>query len=57
MAGAIDALKSQGIDPEPLYITFIGNAMLGNPLVESSELEGTVFESSVWDGDHAAELA
>ena len=32
VAGAIDALKAQGIDPKPLYITSIGNTKLGNPL-------------------------
>jgi len=57
VAGAIDALKAQGIDPKPLFITSIGNTKLGNPLVASGELDGTVFQSSVWDGSHAAELA
>ena len=57
VAGAIDALKSQGIDPKSLIITSIGNTKLGNPLVESGDLDGTVFQSSVWDGGHAAELA
>lgn len=57
VAGAIDALKSQGIDPKPLIITSIGNTKLGNPLVQSGDLDATVFQSSVWDGEHAAELA
>jgi ribose transport system substrate-binding protein len=57
VAGAIDALKARGIDPAPLYITSIGNTMLGNPLVVSGELDGTVFQSSSWDGENAAVLA
>ncbi len=57
VAGAIDALKARDIDPEPLYITSIGNTFLGNPLVLSGELDGTVFQSSSWDGENAARLA
>lgn len=57
VAGAIDALKAQGIDPKPLHITSIGNTKLGNPLVKSGELDGTVFQSSVWDGRNAAVVA
>lgn len=57
VAGAIDALKARGIDPAPLYITSIGNTKLGNPLVVSGELDGTVFQSSSWDGENAAVLA
>lgn len=57
VAGAIDALKARGIDPEPLYITSIGNTFLGNPLVVSGELDGTVFQSSSWDGENAVRLA
>ncbi len=57
VAGVIDALKAQNIDPEPLIITSIGNTKLGNPLVISGELDGTVFQSSSWDGEHAALIA
>lgn len=57
VAGAIDALKARGIDPADLYITSIGNTKLGNPLVIAGELDGTVFQSSSWDGEHAAVLA
>jgi ribose transport system substrate-binding protein len=57
IAGAIDALKAQGIDPKPLLITSIGNTKLGNPLVADGELDGTVFQSSSWDGQHAVTLA
>lgn len=57
VAGAIDALKAQGIDPKPLFITSIGNTKLGNPLVVSGELDGTVFQSSSWDGQHAITVA
>ncbi|HRP99421.1 MAG TPA: sugar ABC transporter substrate-binding protein [Terrimesophilobacter sp.] len=57
VAGAIDALKARGIDPAPLYITSIGNTKLGNPLVISGELDGTVFQSSSWDGENAVVLA
>ncbi len=57
VAGAIAALKSRGIDPKAMYITSIGNTMLGNPLVVSGELDGTVFQSSAWDGQNAIILA
>lgn len=57
VAGAIDALKARGVDPEPLLITSIGNTRLGNPLVVSGELDGTVFQSSAWDGQNAVVLA
>lgn len=57
VAGAIDALKAQGIDPKPLLITSIGNTKLGNPLVTSGELDGTIFQSSSWDGQHAIIVA
>jgi ribose transport system substrate-binding protein len=57
VAGVIDALKARGIDPEPLVITSIGNTELGNPLVKSGELDGTVFQSSSWDGENAAAVA
>lgn len=57
VAGAIDALKARGIDPEPLVITSVGNTELGNPLVKSGELDGTVFQSSSWDGENAAATA
>ena len=57
VAGAIDALKGRGIDPESMIITSIGNTKLGNPLVASGELDGTVFQSSSWDGQNAVVLA
>lgn len=57
VAGAIDALKARDIDPADLIITSIGNTMLGNPLVASGELDGTIFQSSSWDGGNAAEVA
>jgi ribose transport system substrate-binding protein len=57
VAGAIDALKARGIDPKPLLITSIGNTRLGNPLVVNGELDGTVFQSSAWDGENAVLLA
>ncbi len=57
VAGAIDALKSQGLDVEKMLITSIGNTKLGNPLVVSGELDGTVFQSSAWDGQNAVTLA
>ena len=37
--------------------TSIGNTFLGNPLVISGELDGTVFQSSSWDGENAAVVA
>lgn len=57
VAGAIDAVKARGIDVDSLYITSIGNTFLGNPLVVSGELDGTVFQSSSWDGKNAVVLA
>ncbi len=57
VAGAIAALKARGIDPKPLIITSIGNTKLGNPLVKSGDLDGTIFQSSSWDGQHAVILA
>jgi ribose transport system substrate-binding protein len=53
VAGAIDAAKAQGLDLDGLIVTSIGNTFLGNPLVESGELDGTVFQSSSWDGENA----
>ena len=57
VAGAIDALKAQNIDPATMLITSIGNTKLGNPLVVSGELDGTVFQSSAWDGQNAIVVA
>lgn len=57
VAGAIDALKARDIDPADLIITSIGNTLLGNPLVASGEVDGTIFQSSSWDGGNAAEVA
>ncbi len=57
VAGVIDALKARDIDPASLIITSIGNTFLGNPLVISGELDGTVFQSSSWDGEHAVTVA
>ncbi|MFN3217751.1 MAG: sugar ABC transporter substrate-binding protein [Acidimicrobiales bacterium] len=54
VAGVIDALKARDIDPADLIITSIGNTFLGNPLVVAGELDGTVFQSSSWDGENAA---
>ncbi|HEY5651499.1 MAG TPA: sugar ABC transporter substrate-binding protein [Acidimicrobiia bacterium] len=57
VAGVIDALKARDIDPASLIITSIGNTFLGNPLVVSGELDGTVFQSSSWDGGNAITTA
>jgi ribose transport system substrate-binding protein len=57
VAGAIDALKARDIDPASLIITSIGNTFLGNPLVISGEMTGTIFQSSSWDGENAAVVA
>lgn len=53
VAGAIDALKARGETVTDFYITSIGNTFLGNPLVVAGELDGTVFQSSSWDGENA----
>ncbi|MEE8600595.1 sugar ABC transporter substrate-binding protein [Euzebya tangerina] len=57
VAGAIDALRARDIDPSELLITSIGNTFLGNPLVVEGSLDGTVFQSSSWDGENAASVA
>ncbi len=57
VAGVIDALKARDIDPSELIVTSIGNTELGNPLVISGELDGTIFQSSSWDGENAASVA
>ncbi len=57
VAGAIDALKARDVDPSSLIITSIGNTFLGNPLVVSGELTGTIFQSSSWDGENAVVVA
>ena len=53
IAGGIDALKARDLDSADFFITSIGNTFLGNPLVISGELDGTVFQSSSWDGENA----
>ncbi len=57
VAGAIDALRGRDIDPNDLIITSIGNTELGNPLVVDGSLDGTVFQSSSWDGENAITTA
>ncbi|MFU8840681.1 MAG: sugar ABC transporter substrate-binding protein [Nitriliruptoraceae bacterium] len=57
VAGAIDALRARDIDPTEMIITSIGNTFLGNPLVIEGSLDGTVFQSSSWDGENAVTLA
>lgn len=57
VAGAIDALIARDLDPEDLIITSIGNTFLGNPLVLDGLLDGTVFQSSSWDGENAVTTA
>lgn len=57
VAGAIDALKARDVDPSSMIITSIGNTFLGNPLVVSGELYGTIFQSSSWDGENAVVVA
>ena len=53
VAGGIAALEARGVDVESFYITSIGNTFLGNPLVKEGKLDGTVFQSSSWDGENA----
>jgi ribose transport system substrate-binding protein len=55
-AGAIAALVSRGVVAADYFITSIGNTFLGNPLVLDGSLDGTVFQSSSWDGDNATRL-
>jgi ribose transport system substrate-binding protein len=54
VAGVIDASRPATSTRTDLIITSIGNTFLGNPLVISGELDGTVFQSSSWDGENAA---
>jgi ribose transport system substrate-binding protein len=55
-AGAIAALESRGVDAADYFITGIGNTFMGNPLVAEGKLDGTVFQSSSWDGGNAVRL-
>jgi ribose transport system substrate-binding protein len=55
-AGAIAALEARGVVAADYFITSIGNTFLGNPLVIDGSLDGTVFQSSSWDGENAARL-
>jgi len=55
-AGAIAALESRGVVAADYFITSIGNTFLGNPLVIAGSLDGTVFQSSSWDGENATRL-
>ena len=57
VAGVVDALIARDIDPASLIITSIGNTFLGNPLVIDGQVDGTVFQSSSWDGENAAATA
>ena len=57
VAGVVDALIARDIDPAALIITSIGNTFLGNPLVIDGQVDGTVFQSSSWDGENAAVTA
>jgi ribose transport system substrate-binding protein len=57
VAGVIDALIARDIEPADLIITSIGNTFLGNPLVLDGQLDGTVFQSSSWDGENAVTTA
>ena len=53
VAGGIAALEARGLNVEDFIITSIGNTFLGNPLVVDGKLDGTVFQSSSWDGENA----
>ena len=55
-AGAIAALEARGVDASSYFITGIGNTFMGNPLVAEGKLDGTVFQSSSWDGGNAVRL-
>ena len=55
-AGAIAALEARGVSAADYFITSIGNTFLGNPLVIDGSLDGTVFQSSSWDGENATRL-
>lgn len=55
-AGAIAALEARGVDVADYFITGIGNTFMGNPLVAAGKLDGTVFQSSSWDGGNAVRL-
>jgi ribose transport system substrate-binding protein len=52
-AGAIEALQNRGVDPSSIPIVACGDTKLGQPNVLSGAQYGTLFQSPVWDGQHA----
>lgn len=51
--GAIDALEARGSDPTDFFIVGLGHTFLGNEALLAGKLDGTVFQSSAWDGENA----
>ena len=51
--GAIDALEARGLDASEFYVTGLGHTYLGNEALVAGKLDGTVFQSSAWDGENA----
>ena len=51
--GAIAALEARGLDASEFYVTGLGHTYLGNEALLAGKLDGTVFQSSAWDGENA----
>lgn len=51
--GAIAALEARGLDASEFYVTGLGHTYLGNEALLAGTLDGTVFQSSAWDGENA----
>ena len=55
-SGAVEAIKSRGINPSTIAIVGCGNTKLGQANVLSGAQYGTLFQSPVWDGSNALDL-
>lgn len=56
-AGVVEALQNRGVDPASKIIVGCGNTKLGQANVKAGDQYGTLFQSPVWDGQHAVDLA
>ena len=51
--GCIAAVEARGLDAEAFFVTGLGHTFLGNEALLAGTLDGTVFQSSAWDGENA----
>jgi ribose transport system substrate-binding protein len=51
--GAIAALEARGLNAADFYVTGLGHTFLGHEALLAGTLDGTVFQSSAWDGENA----